>query len=299
MGVVDWWELSIEADPETVDAVAEVLQCYGGRGVVVEERDPDEGHIKVLVKAYLPMDETLANKRSQIDLGLRLLALIRPMEPLQERRLSEEDWATAWRKHFHVLHIGQRIVICPTWLEFSSTPGDVVVRLDPGMAFGTGLHPTTRMCLELLERFARPGMHVLDLGTGTGILAIAAAKLGAAKVMALDIDPVAVGIARENFSLNGVQTRVICKKDTISGADTVPTPAYDLIVANITAKTLSEVAPAIMPLLKPQGFIIASGLLGQQCHEVEECFSRLGTPVREAVDIDEWRTLIFEKAVHQ
>ncbi len=293
---MDWWEYSIEADLESADAVAEVLQRFGGRGVVVEQRDPEGGQGKVLVKTYLPADKALASKRSQIDLGVRLLALIRPLGPLRERRLSEEDWAKAWRKQFHVLHIGERMVICPTWLQYSPKPGELVVRLDPSMAFGTGLHPTTRMCLELLERLVRPGMHVLDLGTGTGILAIAAAKLGAGRVKALDIDPVAVGIARENTSLNGVEARVIPGEGTINTANTVSRPAYDLIVANITAKTIIELAHAMVLLLRPRGMIIAGGILQGQATEIEEGFSQRGARVRQVVDIDDWRTLVFEKA---
>src|SRR5690606_26457499 len=115
-----------------------------------------------------------------------------------------EDWANAWKEHYRVLRVGERIVVVPSWLEYEAAPGDVVLQLDPGMAFGTGLHPTTQLCLRLLERYARPGLRTLDIGTGSGILAIAAAKLGAGPILALDNDPVAVGVAAENTARNGV-----------------------------------------------------------------------------------------------
>ena len=291
-----WLELAVEADSETVDPIADVFQRYGGRGVVIEQEGPVGGGGRVLVKTYLPEDDSLSHKRSQIDVAIRLLALICPLGRLQERRLSEEDWARAWRRHFKVLHIGRRLVICPTWLRYSPRPDEVIVRLDPGMAFGTGLHPTTQMCLELLERLVQPGMKLLDLGAGSGILAIAAVKLGAGDVRALDVDPVAARVARENVRINGVEEKVEVREGTLSGTENLPPHCYDLVVANITSKAISDLAPAMIHLLRPRGQVIASGILDQQVEDLEESFSKSGARIREVVGVDDWRALVIEKA---
>ncbi|MFQ5873304.1 MAG: 50S ribosomal protein L11 methyltransferase [Dehalococcoidia bacterium] len=293
---MEWAELSVEADLETADPVVEVFRRLGGGGVVVEQLIPSLADGKVCVKTYLPADASLASRRSRVDLGIRLLRLIRPLGPLMERQVSEEDWASAWREHFHVLHVGERIVICPTWRSYSARPGEVVVRLDPGMAFGTGLHPTTRMCLELLERLVWAGMQVLDLGTGSGILAIAAAKLGVDRILALDTDPVAVRVAADNVSLNAVDRQVTVAEGTLSVDDRTPKFCHDLVVANITAKTVSDLAPAMVGQLKPGGLIIAGGILDQQVGEVEKTFVGLGFRVREVVGVEDWRTLVIEQA---
>ncbi|MFQ5934165.1 MAG: 50S ribosomal protein L11 methyltransferase, partial [Dehalococcoidia bacterium] len=132
---MDWWELSVETESEAADAVAEVFRRFGGRGAVVEQRGPLQDGGKVCVKTYLAADESLATRRAEIDLGIRLLNLIRPLGPVVEKRLSEEDWAKAWRKNYPVLHIGRRVVVCPTWRKYSAKEEEIVVRLDPGMAF--------------------------------------------------------------------------------------------------------------------------------------------------------------------
>ncbi|MCH8087699.1 MAG: 50S ribosomal protein L11 methyltransferase, partial [Chloroflexi bacterium] len=253
---MDWIELEVESDLEAADAVAEVFQRYGCQGVVVQQDDPSRNASRVSVKTYLPDDDSLHGKRSDIDLAVRLLALIRPIGPLRERRLTEEDWTRAWRKHFKVLHIGDRMVVCPSWLKYKPRPRDVVVRLDPGMAFGTGLHPTTRMCLELLERLVEPGIEMLDLGTGSGILAIAAAKLGVARALALDIDPVAVKVAVENVLANGTEALIEVREGSLELDNPLLPASYHLIVANITVRPIVELAAAMMGLLRPGGLVI-------------------------------------------
>ncbi|MEE9248523.1 MAG: 50S ribosomal protein L11 methyltransferase [Dehalococcoidia bacterium] len=292
---MDWIELEVESDLEAADAVAEVFQRYGCRGVVVQQDDPSRNVSRVSVKTYLPDDDSLHGKRSDIDLAVRLLALIRPIGPLRARRLAEEDWTRAWRSHFKVLHIGERVVVCPSWLQYKPRPKDVVVRLDPGMAFGTGLHPTTRMCLELLERLVEPGIEMLDLGTGSGILAIAAAKLGVARVLALDIDPVAVKVARENVLANGTQDLIEVREGSLRLDDPPLSASYHLIVANIAVRPIVELAAAMMGPLRPGGLVIAGGILEDQSNEVEAAFTRLGARVREMRKAEDWRTLVLEK----
>ena len=158
----------------------------------------------VIVKTYLPLDGTAGEAQRRLEEGLWHLGQIYPIPDPVIRELAEEDWAEAWKQQYHLLRVGRRIVIVPAWEAYAPAPGEVVIRLEPGMAFGTGLHPTTRLCLEALEAHLAPGCTVLDVGTGSGVLAIAAAKLGARSVLALDADPVAVSVARENVALNGV-----------------------------------------------------------------------------------------------
>ncbi|MFQ5934199.1 MAG: 50S ribosomal protein L11 methyltransferase, partial [Dehalococcoidia bacterium] len=159
---------------------------------------------------------------------------------------------------------------------------------------GTGLHPTTRMCLELLERLVRTGVRVLDLGTGSGVLAIAAAKLGASQVLALDTDSVAVRVADDNVSLNRVGGRVQVQRGTLTGSQDTASDKYDVISANITAKTICDLAPAMVGRLRTEGIIIAGGILEQQLDEVEGSFAKLGCQVRETVVVEDWRTVVVE-----
>lgn len=213
-----WLELSVTVDSEAVESVAELLAHYGyNSGVVVEPawtpgtEGPEfryEPEQPVTLRTYLPLDAQTEETRQQIEQALWHLGHLRPIGQVQTRTLSEQDWANTWKEHYHVQRIGERIVIVPSWLEYTAQPDDVLLHLDPGMAFGTGLHATTRLCLRLLERYVQPGIQMLDLGTGSGILAIAAAKLGAASVLALDSDPIAVSIARDNVTRNLVHTSI-------------------------------------------------------------------------------------------
>ncbi len=207
-----WLELSVTVDPEAVESVAELLAHYGyNSGVVVEPawtpgtEGPEfryEPEQPVTLRTYLPLDAQTEETRQRIEQALWHLGHLRPISQLQTRTLAEQDWANAWKEHYHVQRIGKRIVIVPSWLAYTAQPDDVLIHLDPGMAFGTGLHVTTRLCLRLLEHYVQPGIQMLDLGTGSGILAITAAKLGAASVLALDNDPIAVSIARDNVARN-------------------------------------------------------------------------------------------------
>ncbi len=292
---MDWCEISIEVDREFVEPVTEMFRRYGGRDVVLEYPEPSKFSKQVLVKTFLPVDELLPDTSAQLDLGVRLLGLLRPVGDLKDRIISEEDWSKAWRKQFHVLHIGERLVICPTWRNYSAKPDEVVVQLDPGMAFGTGLHPTTQMCLELLERHIESGMKVLDLGTGSGILAISAAKLGASSVLGLDIDPVATKVAAENVVLNGVQDRVKIEKGTLKPSDKRVSGEYDLVAVNITAKAISDLAPLINRRLKENRVVVCSGILDTQADQVTGAFEKLGLETLDIACVEDWRGVLLRK----
>lgn len=294
-----WLELSIRTTPEYVEPLSELFRRYGEGGVVVQEEgnwDPDNypddpgPPNSVVVRTYLPLNATARSRRGMIDVGVRLISYLQPMDGLQERVLEEREWEVAWKSHFTLLRIGARLVIKPTWQEYTPVAGETVVELDPGMAFGTGHHPTTRMCLEELERRVAPGMRLLDLGTGSGILSIAAVKLGAARVLALDIDGVAVRTARVNCRHNNVGREVQALLGTLPHPRALP-GSFDLVLANITAKAIVSVARALADVLAPAGVVVASGIIRERQAEVERALQEALVILDRRYDGD-WVTLV-------
>jgi ribosomal protein L11 methyltransferase len=295
-----WLELTISAHREAVEAISGLLSCYAPGGVAIEEPIallddgqeyrvlPDEA---VLVRAYLPMDGTEEEKRRSVEEGLWHLGQIDPnfIGELTTREVAEEDWANAWKEYYHVARLGQRVVIKPSWRNYVPQPGEVVLELDPGMAFGTGLHPTTRMCLELLEQRVRPGVRVLDVGTGSGILALAAAKLGAASVLALDVSSVAVEAAQANVRANGLEDRVAVRLGSIEEASD---ERYDLVVANIIARVIADLAPALVAALAPGGILIAGGIIEERLPLAEDALRAAGLAEIDQVRDGDWVTLV-------
>lgn len=298
-----WLELSIRTTPEYVEPISELFRRYGESGVVVEEVgdwDPDEASgelpppTSVTVRTYIPLDATVQSRREMIDIGVRLIALLQPMGDLEERELEEDEWEAAWKSHFTLLRVGKRLVIKPSWQEYTTADGEEVVELDPGMAFGTGHHPTTRMCLEELERRILPGMRVLDLGTGSAILAIAAAKLGAAEVVAMDISSDVLPVARANIGSNGVAQKVRVLGGTLPHQQ-VDKASFDLVVANITAHTIADLVPSIAEVLIPSGVLVASGILAEQEAKVEEALSNGSLELVERRHDDDWALLVARR----
>lgn len=277
-----WLELSVEADLEAIEAVSEVLARFGHQGgIVIEEahrpaadgvsieRDPTR---PACVRAYVPHDRFSDEAVQRIGTALSVLGELRPIGPLQIRTLSEEDWAHAWKQHYSILHVTERIVVVPAWKRFRPQAHQVAVRLDPGMAFGTGIHPTTQLCLRALEHLQRPGIHVLDLGTGSGILAIAAAKLGCWPVLAVDKDPVAVAAAQANIRRNRQGARITLRQGTLEPG----MGPFDLILGNLLAPVLKEIAGLLAGALSPAGTLVASGVLVEQADEVTEALIAAG-----------------------
>ena len=205
------------------------------------------------------------------------------------RYAEDEDWANAWKQYFKPLRIGRKIVIKPSWEYFSPEPGDLILDLDPGMAFGTGGHPTTRLCLEALEDLVRTGMTVADIGTGSSILSLAAARLGASKVFATDIDLLPRKIARENVARNGLEE--VIEVLEIDAFD-VAAKCCDLIVANIVANTIVELAPTLPDRLKPGGFFIASGIVNNHADLVSGALRSVGLMPVETRSEDIWVCLV-------
>ena len=283
-----WQELSITVPHEYVEPISYLFSRYGN-GVSTELA----GEGKVLLRTYLTTGSR--QRMARIDVGVRLVGAIEPIGDLEIRELPEdEDWMESWKSNFGILRIGKRLVIKPTWLEldFTASPDDIVIEIDPGIAFGTGYHPTTDTCLQAMEQHIAPGMTVLDLGTGSGILTIAAIKLGAGLVTALDIDSQAVTAARRNFRRLSINKQVRLGQGSVPHP-TAPAGDFDLAVANISARGVADRCPFILTALKPGALFIASGLLNTQKEEVAAVVEPLGfSPISEWPQ-EEWTTLVY------
>lgn len=290
---MEWLEVSVAADNEAAEAVAEVLSRYAYRGVVIEAGPEGWNAGPVVVRAYLPADDQLRTNKRRIEEALCHLDWIRSVSVPSFRPVAEEDWVEAWKEQLSVLRIGRRIVVRPSWRDYAPEPGDVVIQLDPGMAFGTGLHPTTQMCLLALEELMCPGAAVLDLGTGSGILAIAAAKLGAGRVLAVDRDPVAVKTARGNIVTNGVQGTV----GVVRGSLGEVSGSYDLVVVNILAKVIVEMMrEGLATRLRPGGRLITAGIIADQESEVVAALEQGGLTAVERQRREDWVCLVANRA---
>ena len=281
-----WQELSITVPHEYVEPISYLFGRYG-KGLSTEVA----GEGRVLLRTY--MISGSRQRLARIEVGVRLVNAVEPIGSLLVRDLpDDEDWQNSWKSHFKILRIGEHLVIKPTWLELDPGPDDIVIELDPGIAFGTGYHPTTDTCLQAMEQHITPGMTVLDLGTGSGILTIAAIKLGAELVTALDIDTMAVTAARRNFR------RCRISKQVRLGKGSVPHPTagagqFDLAVANISARGVADRCPFILTALKPGALFIASGLLDAQKDEVASVAEPLGFTLESEWPQEEWTTLLY------
>ncbi len=289
---MEWLEVSVTVDNEAAEVVAEVLSRYAYRGVAIEAGPEGWKAGPVIVRAYLPADDQLRANKRHIEEALGHLDQIRPVSVPTFRPVAEEDWAEVWKERLSVLPIGQHIVIRPSWRDYMPMAEDVVIQLDPGMAFGTGLHPTTQMCLMALEGLMRPEAEVLDLGTGSGILAIAAAKLGARRVLAVDSDPIAVRTARENVITNKVQEVV----SVICGSLAETSESYDLVMVNILAKVIVEMMQGgLATRIRPGGVLIATGIIADQEPEVVVALEQKGLTLVEWQRIEDWVCLVAKQ----
>jgi len=284
-----WQELSITVPHEYVEPISYLFGRYG-KGVSTELA----GDGQVLLRTYITKGSR--QRMARIDVGVRLVGSIEPIGDLIVRELPEdEDWMNSWKSHFKILRIGQHLVIKPTWLELESDTGpeDIVIELDPGIAFGTGYHPTTATCLEAMEQHITPNMTVLDLGSGSGILTIAAIKLGAEQVIALDIDGQAVSAARRNFRRLGINKQVKLGQGSVPHPTARP-ESIDLAVANISARGVVDRCPFISTALKPGAWFIASGLLSTQKQEVAVALEPLGFSLINEWPQEDWVTLLYK-----
>ncbi len=282
---MQWHQISIEVPFEYVEPISYLFDRYG-QGMSMEIRDDD----LVLLRTYLP--STSRQRLAHIEVGVKLTNILEPLGELKIEPLPpDEDWQNSWKAHFSLLKLGKNLVIKPSWIDYAPGPDDVVIELDPGLAFGTGYHPTTYTCLEALEQLIEPGMSVLDLGVGSGILTIAAAKLGAGHILALDIDSVAITAARQNFRRLGILPQVTLAQGTLPSSQAKP-GAFDILVSNISSRAIRERSPHLLPVLNHRGALVASGIIESQEQETTEALEQAGFVVQETWPKEDWVTLV-------
>jgi len=341
-----WLEISVETEAAAVETVSGILHEYGEGGVAVyQDVVPDDEDAAyhydttrpTTVTTYAPATPDGERRRDAIAIALGHLTAfnLAHIGPVRTRAVDEEDWANAWKRFYHPMRFGRRLVIKPSWRDYTPEPDDIVIELDPGMAFGTGLHQTTALCLALLEDYIAPaaagepsgprgpGMHVLDQGTGSGILAIAAARLGASRVVAVDSSEVAAQATRDNAARNGLAGRVEAlwgeaipgsqawrETTTRPGGSAPDDPtgtsglawqedrplprmgAYDVVIANIIANVIIALAPGFAAALKPGGTLIASGIIRDREDDVRAALAAAGFTVARREARDEWVALV-------
>jgi ribosomal protein L11 methyltransferase len=300
-----WIELSVEVDHEAVEPVVELFSRYGyNEGVVIEEpftqdRDGDNVRVDITkpfrIRTFIPRETFDASSLDAIRNGLWHLGQLRETGELTVETRSEEDWANAWKAHYKPVRVGIRVVVRPPWQEYEPTEDDVVVLLDPGMAFGTGTHPTTQAALRLLETLEVAGHSVFDVGTGSGIIAIAAAKLGARKVDGVDIDAVSVRQAQTNIDLNDVRQTVTIWQSAMGPAEH-PHGVYDIVVANIIARVLIDISEQIVSAVSPAGTLILSGIIDSKEAAVIERYQSFGFEMVERHQIEDWIGHVWRRA---
>jgi ribosomal protein L11 methyltransferase len=297
-----WTELSLHVDPAASEALAELLQDATGSGVTIEPPiealGPDEGYTldegaPLILRAYI-YGAVDPNRRTAMRRRIARAGLAGSVRGrIEWRTLHEEDWANAWKDHYHVEHVG-RVVIRPAWREYTAKRNEVIVTLDPGMAFGTGQHPTTRMCLIALQDLLNPGENVLDLGCGSGVLAIAAVHLGCGDdVLAIDTEEQAVAATHSNAALNDMPNRI---KVRLGSMDAVGNDGpYDVIMANINAATVTALAADIARCLKPGGWVAAGGIVVERQERPLEALKAAGLLIERGLEEGDWRTFVCRK----
>jgi len=299
---VKWLELCVDVPPEFVEPISHIFYKYGYGGVSIEspaDFNPDEGEVAPVpetfsVRTYIPKDDSTDERRANIEIGVKLINHLHPIEPLKETEIKDEDWETNWKQYFHPIRVGRKLVICPTWQEHASLRDDVIIFLDPGMAFGTGHHPTTRMCMELLEDTIVGGEKIIDLGCGSGILSVTAVKLGALSSIGFEIESNASKVAEENCVLNGVDESVEVFNSTLpdyrySEGD------FDLALANISAKVIIELADHLTKGLRSGGKLILSGVLENALEDVRDVFEPLGVVFEKVMTDSDWTAVLATK----
>lgn len=299
-----WLELAVTCDGEAVEPVSELFASHGfNQGVVIEEaftQDPDGDNFAVdptrpvVVRTFLNAADVVPGTIDDIRQALWHLGRLRSISDLLVTEREEEDWANAWKAHYGVHRVGSRVLVKAPWHDYDPAPDEIVVELDPGMAFGTGLHPSTQLAMVAIEDELKPGDRVLDVGTGSGVLSTAAALLGARTVDAVDIEPVAVRSARENAERNGVGAVVRIERGSV-GEEGPFQAEYDLVVANIIARILIELAPGLAKAVRTGGTLVLGGIIDIKEAAVRDAFDEAGLTLLRREEREDWVSLVLRK----
>ena len=308
-----WAEVSIRTSHEETELIAEIFHDVGASGVVIEDPEEFNSYIDsglfdysnlpkaeqtniVTIKAYLPVDEELDDRLRTFEQRVRDLAKVDGFDagscPIEWHTVQDEDWADNWKAYFHTEKVGGFIVIKPAWEDYEASPDDIVIDLDPGAAFGTGTHPTTAMCIRELESAVKGGMRVFDVGTGSGVLAVTAAKLGAGEVIAMDYDRTAAHVAQENVERNHVEDRV-----TTGVSDLLQsfTGKADLIIANIIADIVIRLFDELDAHLAEGGHLLASGIIDERVADVTEAALSHGFAIDKVIEESGWAAMVISR----
>ncbi|MGI6224641.1 MAG: 50S ribosomal protein L11 methyltransferase [Peptococcales bacterium] len=308
---MDWLEVKITTEQSAIEGIANIFHELGAGGVVIEDPqliamyaqggqwDAHEfnedilAQEEVIVKGYLPLDQYFINKFEELkqELDYLKMRMGNITTELNVAEVKEEDWANSWKAYFKPEKIGEKTVIKPSWEEYSPKPGELIIELDPGMAFGTGGHATTALCIKLLEQYVRPGMEIIDVGTGSGILSILAALLGAKTVQALDFDTVAVEAA-----INNVRENKLEKTITVNHSDLLAKAQGqgDIIIANIVADIIKHLIPDVPGRLKENGIFIASGIIDERKTDVIQALEEHGFKIIQVKEEAGWVAIVAQ-----
>ncbi len=295
---MNWFEVSVTGvDGEAAEALAQVMSRYGQGGAVIESvlaKADSAGWDEqpLVVKVYVPDDARARTAIDKIRQAIWHLHVIYPMPEPEVKPLKEEDWANSWKQHYVRLKPGSRLVVVPAWDENPMEEGELPIRLDPGMAFGTGTHPTTQLSLMLLEKYYRAGQRIYDVGAGSGVLSIAAARLGAEKVWSCDLDPVAVSATAENAERNGMTDKIEMVHGSVESFD----GPFDLILMNILAEIIIKLLPDTRTRLEADGTLVLSGIITEREHLINDAIAENGLEIIERLQMGDWLGLAVRHA---
>lgn len=302
---MSWLEVKIQTIPNAVDDVSNILYDAGAGGVVIEDSIDDKDICEwdyiekddfkrkdntAIVKGYIPEGSDLTDKLNVIKFSLNNLKKYMDigLGSVETNLVHEEDWENSWKKYYNPVKIGDRIVVKPDWESYEKKDGEIIISIDPGMAFGTGTHDTTKMCIQMLDEFVKKDMAIADVGCGSAILSIAAAKLGARKVLAIDIDTVAVRVAQENVKKNNVSDIIeVIRSDGLAGTQV----KYDIVIANIIADVIIKITEDVKNSLNNGGIFITSGIIKDRENDVSSRLTSEGFSIIKRITSGEWVAL--------
>lgn len=297
---MDWLEVSIEVPSEFVEPLSHIFFRYGFKGVSIETiQEPSKTINKKEISfsskltTYLLKDQTLEENFGYIDVSVKLISQLGDIGDIRTKDIKDQDWNEIWKKHFPLLRIGKYSVIVPNWIEYESTEGEIVVRLEPGMAFGTGHHPTTRGCIEFLEDVVCQGDRIMDIGCGSAVLLILGCKYGAYDSVGIDIDQFAVQGAKSNVSLNNLDSKISIFESSVE--DFMIKDSFEICVANVSAEVVADNLNFIENLLNQDGYFIASGFMGNKLNFICEKIKLSRFKIVKEKDLEGWITLLLRK----